>query len=328
MKPHGRLDFLDALKGLAILGVVLIHMGFAGRFDAAALGAVHALQEGFTWSVLAFFFASGSLHRSSGHLDEGWCAFAKKRAWRLLVPCAAFSWLYKLLLLAAHRAGFMSAAPPSLATATDIACFFLTPAAPQFYFLVHLFIISLAVHAIMRLPALRESRRAGRVLPWWIAAALLQCHWLLPFRQLHGEAPGQLPLYAALYLAGVEASRHPQMRGLLRDPGFIGFIPAVGILAAAQPGLLWIFAPLALTAALRRIPSPAALAPLAFLGRRSGGIYAWHTPIVMPLLSIALTRLHLSGWPLVAAMIFTTPAISLALDSLVRRLDPRGIFRL
>jgi len=69
-------------------------------------------------------------------------------------------------------------------------------------------------------------------------------------------------------------------------------------------------------------------APLGWLGRRSGAVYAWHTPIVMPAISTVLAKLSLSDWPLIVVMSVLTITASLLLDSIARRFDNAVIFRL
>jgi peptidoglycan/LPS O-acetylase OafA/YrhL len=228
--------------------------------------------------------------------------------------------------MAAHRAGFMgAAAAPSLATPTDVLTALLTPAAPQFYFLVDLFIIATAVHLLLRVSAFEKPLTL-----WLLAAALVQSYWLLPLDKPHGEAPSQLPLYAAAYLLGFQTARHDQenrLSSLVRDPGFLLFGASVASLSPWKPPILHLSIPLLLFSIVRLSPrlSPA---PLTWLGRRSGAVYVWHTPIVMPAISTVLAKLPLTGWPLVLAMSALTLAVSLLLDSIVRRFDKAGIFRL
>jgi len=100
-----RVQAIDSVKGVSIIGVLFIHMGFSRRFDPATLADIQTLQHLFAWCVLAFFFASGCLHGNSTHAAPRWIDFVKKRARRLLVPCLLFSWGYKLALLAAKSAG-------------------------------------------------------------------------------------------------------------------------------------------------------------------------------------------------------------------------------
>jgi surface polysaccharide O-acyltransferase-like enzyme len=326
LNASSRIVAIDALKGLAILGVLFIHMAFTSRFDAGTLGKVHLLQAVFGWCVLAFFFASGFLHRSSGATSQDWNAFISKRARRLLVPCVAFSWAYKAMLLAAHRAGFMeSGALPSFATPADALRTMLTPAAPQFYFLADLFIIAVAVQLLIRIPAF--ERPLSLLL---LAAALVQTYWLLPLEKPHGEALSQIPLYAATYLLGFQTARIDRGKGLislLRDPGFLVFGASIASLSLSKPQVLHIGIPVLLFALMELTPRLAAL-PLTFLGRHSGAVYAWHTPIVMPAISIVVAKSPLTGWPLILVITVSTLAVCLVLDSVVRRIDKAGYFRL
>ena len=334
MNPPARIPFIDALKGLAIVGVLFAHMGFSARFDAATLDHILLLQTLTGWCVLAFFFASGFLH---AHADAGRDLknFTQRRAVRLLIPCAAFSWMNKLLLLAASAGGFLHTdAAPSLATPADILAFVFVPAAPQFYFLAHLFIIAVLVHALLKARLL-----AHPFAPWLLAVLLLQSYWFLPLAKPHGEALTQFPLYAAVYLSGLglvsnlrlfrsrsAALPAAKTSGWRQFAGIMLFYATIAV-GIVRPALLYALVPLALalitTFFFRRI-----LPPFAALGKKSGAIFAWHAPLIMTAFSIALVKFSLTGWPLIAAMTVLTIAASILLDSLVRRFDKRGIFRL
>jgi len=326
LSTQTRIPFVDAIKGLAIVGVLFVHMGFASRFDEGTLADVRMLQRIFGWCVLAFFFASGCLHTGAGAAEQDWKAFILRRARRLLVPCAAFSWVYKALLLAAKAGGFIAAAhAPALQTTADFTAFVFTPVVPQFYFLVHLFCIAVAVFPFVRLGWLRQPW-----VPWLIAAILLQSYWLLPLDLPHGEALTQLPLYAASYLAGIGFARSietEKWRGFRHAGGMLLFGAAVAAASVARPQVLHAVAPPLLAAFAMLLPLRA-LAPAVTLGRHSGAVYVWHAPILMPVISILLTKLPLSGWPLIAAMTVLTLGITLWIDSVVRRFDTIGIFRL
>jgi fucose 4-O-acetylase-like acetyltransferase len=325
LNPAARLPFIDALKGLAILGVLFTHMAFTTRFDAAALAHIRLLQTLSGWCVLAFFFASGVLH---GHADaeRDLKSFARRRAIRLLIPCAAFTWLNKLLLLAAKAGGLLGAdAAPSLATPADIAAFVFVPAAPQFYFLAHLFLIAVIVHALLKIRLV-----AHPLAPWILAALLLQSYMLLPLDRPHGKALTQLPLYAAAYLTGFAfaRSRGAETRdGTFQYAGIAIFAGDIAIAAPAHPQLLHALVPLAFAALAPLLPTRIFSVPAA-LGKKSGAIYAWHAPIVMTALSIVLVKASLTGWLLIAAMMLLTIAASILIASIVRRFDPHGIFRL
>ena len=325
MTTPQRVSAIDATKGLAILGVLFVHMGFTSRFDTATLGSIATLQRIFAWCVLAFFFASGFFHPDTKPVGS-WQDFAKKRARRLLVPCLAFSWVYKLALLGLASSG-LTPSPFSEVrrNVVEILREAFTPATPQFYFLAYLFFIAVAIHAMLRLQVLRSDFSR-----WLLAAILLQSYWILPLERPHGESLSQLPLYAATYLLGIQFAKLAHRLDGSRNAHALGAAVLVASLLAVavyRPQILHLVPPLLISQLATCIPRWPQI-PFAFLGRRSGAIYAWHTPLVMPLLSVLLTKFSLTGVPLILAMIIATLVISLTLDSLVRRFDTPGFFRL
>lgn len=327
MTTSHRVQAIDSVKGISIVGVLFIHMAFTSRFDPTTLADIRMLQRLFAWCVLAFFFASGYLHGNSAHAPGRWIDFVRSRARRLLVPCFMFSWCYKLALLTAKSAGMASTAPPAPAlTPLSLLVAVVTPAAPQFYFLVDLFVIAVGVHTMMRFHSFR-----GEMGPWIFAALLLQSYWLLPLGHPHGEQPGLLPLYAASYLIGFQSSPHRirQHAGhSIARNCTLATLAASGLsVAFARPQLLHLTVPVILLQLALRLPLRVH-SPLAFLGRRSGAIYAWHTPVVMPAISLLLAHFSINGLPLILAMTVLTLAVSLAMDSLIRPFDRLGLFRL
>jgi len=325
LTPPARIPALDAVKGLSIIGVLFVHMAFTSRFDRDTLASIHALQRFFGWCVLAFFFVSGFLHPASTSA-AGWTNFAKKRARRLLVPCLAFSWMYKLALQAMASSGIVISAPLKWPM-TPLTLFreAITPAYPQFYFLAYLFLITVSVHALVRCRWFHND-----LVPCLFAAVLLQAYSRIPLAEAHGEALTLLPLYAASYLAGIGVAR---WKGTARQSDIIAavaiaaFAFAAAIVSAANSQVFFVLIP-PITAAIAMLPKQRILSPLAFLGRHSGAVYVWHTPLVMPVLSVLLAKLPITGWPLILAMALATLGVSLALDAVVRRFDPHAIFRL
>ena len=165
---------------------------------------------------------------------------------------------------------------------------------------------------------------------WLLAAILLQSYWLLPLDRPHGEALSQIPFYSAAYLLGMQAAK------LMNDPHRRLKTHALGVallgiswltIAMFHQPMLHLVAPLLIVSLASRLPDRVQT-PLTLLGRHSGAIYAWHTPIVMPLLSLVLAKFSFSGWPLILSLTLATLAISIAWDSTVRRFDRHGIFRL
>lgn len=324
MTSRARIQSVDALKGVAILGVLFIHMAFTARFDSAALSHVKLLQNVSAWCVLAFFFASGVLHACNDS-DCTFTGFVRRRAVRLLIPCAAFTWLCKLLLLAANACGFLTSESVAWpATASGLLSFVFVPAAPQFYFLAHLFAIAVIIHLLLKMRLLGNP-----VVPWIGAGALLQAYWLLPLEKPHGEALTQLPIYTAIYLAGFgfasagEKNRIPCKTRL----GLLFFITATIAVGMKHEQALHAIVPPLLILVLSLAPA-SGISPPAWLGRKSGVIYAWHTPILMPALSLLLAKTPLNGWLLVASMTILAITGSLLVGSVVAIFDRRGWFRI
>jgi peptidoglycan/LPS O-acetylase OafA/YrhL len=87
----------------------------------------------------------------------------------------------------------------------------------------------------------------------------------------------------------------------------------------------YLAAPLAALPLQRFVPGM--MAPLvSFLGRKSGPIYVWHTPIIMPFLSIVLAKwFFATPWLLIPVFTALTIMLSLAVDRAVRVVDRHGI---
>jgi fucose 4-O-acetylase-like acetyltransferase len=86
---------IEMLKGISIIGVVLMHMEFRSRFSEQAIALLDHLQILFGWCVLAFFFCSGLLLKTEEMQLKNLKSYIFKRAHRLLIPCIVFSIFYK-----------------------------------------------------------------------------------------------------------------------------------------------------------------------------------------------------------------------------------------
>ncbi|MCX6922959.1 MAG: acyltransferase, partial [Verrucomicrobia bacterium] len=139
-----RNEAVDALKGLAIIGVIFAHISFQSRLSATNLAKISVVQRLFGWCVLAFFFCAGRLTRIGQTKERGWLDFALKRAKRLLLPCVVFSVTYKACLLVIYHLFHLG--QPGRFTPVSVSywlAFVLVPVGPQFYFLPYLFVVSL-----------------------------------------------------------------------------------------------------------------------------------------------------------------------------------------
>jgi len=186
---------VDALKGVAIIGVLFAHLSFEGRFDASTLNAVGVLQGLFGWCVIAFFFASGLLGKPVGRKDA-LVGFVRKRFVRLIIPCWVFSVSYRLLRCGLFLTGRFSWDSPIPESAADALGFFLLPEGPQFYFLVYLFCVAVLFELLdLTLP---------RFLAYWITALAMPLSYVLIDGPARGYGPeiALWPVYLFAYAAG------------------------------------------------------------------------------------------------------------------------------
>jgi uncharacterized membrane protein YcfT len=292
----GRDDGIDALKGFAIVGVIVLHAQFS-RFEPGPLAILMAARPWVQWCVPAFFFTAGLLARHPLDWPGVW-RFTRARAVRLLVPFVAFTLLYKGLQLPLAAAGWMPAWEWSAA------------GGPQLYFLPFLLAVSAAaavVVAVMR----------GRVA--WLAAAVMAAAGasaaLSPAGETHGPHAALVGLYAANYLAGVLIARG-------------GSVAAAGVLAAACAAAAWwtgnvnLLAgavPPVLHGLLRGPASSPVAGPVVWLGRWAGVIFVWHTPLLMPGFSVVAVRVLGGGVAAVVATFVSAVLGSVALGSAAER---------
>ncbi|MCP9884180.1 acyltransferase family protein [Synechococcus sp. ATX 2A4] len=108
-KAATRFEEIDAIKGLAIIGVIIAHMSFTSRFDPETIAIIKALQLLFAWSVIAFFYTSGALARDAAITNLPQLRhFASRRFKRLILPSIVFSCTYNLILMAMKLSGRFS----------------------------------------------------------------------------------------------------------------------------------------------------------------------------------------------------------------------------
>jgi fucose 4-O-acetylase-like acetyltransferase len=313
-RNKARLSEVDLLKGWSILGVIFIHMSFASRFSGDVIAAITKLQTLFGWAVVAFFFCAGFLYAKSSHAMQPVATYAAKRARRLLLPWLGFSLLYKALLIAGYHFHLVAAAPPH-----QLWPLLLWPGAPQLYFLPMLFLVSVFFRFLFTV--LRQEW------PLWLLALLLAAAYAwLGAGAPHGGEIKNLPAYAATYLAGVLTANPPLLARINRRRLFLALI-ILGFtaLCVAQPTLAYLAVPLAAFPLQRLLVGPMA-SPIDFLGKYSGPIYVWHTPIVMPFLSILLAKtIHAGPWLLIPALATLTVALSVAIGLAGAKVDRIGI---
>lgn len=278
----GRDEALDALKALAIIGVLFAHMSFTSRMSARTLSWIVVFQQSFGWCVTGFFFCAGVLTRVGGEGLAGCFSFALKRTRRLLVPCLVFSLTYKCCLLIIHIVFHSSSPEPRIpCDASGWIQFLFSPVGPQFYFLHYLFVLSvLAVFAIRLFKNLTA-------LSWVVLAGCFVFYFIQQAPSAsYGSAWNLLPGYLLSYWGGLLAGR-----GFLERP--VWWITASVLVACGCVfKKTFVFAHLFIPALLYWLLQHLSLGDcMKFIGQKSGAIYVWHDPLLLPACSILATKL-------------------------------------
>ena len=275
---------IDVVKGICIVGVLFAHMKF-DRFTSDAREIIAGLSSGLQWCVVGFMFVSGVL--SGGRLLtlHKWVQWSRKRAARLLIPCVVFSVLAKFALGVVGRFGVTANSASSLPHgAVNAILWTVEPVGPQFYFLPVLFMVSVIVKLlIVAVPINRTSTAA--ILSCCFGVALL----LTPMKVIYGPEMLLLPLYTTAYVSGVvvaEGAIAPSVMAVIMSA-----FALAGSVLFGNTYLLAFPAPFILYAFCMRFESGLCGHAAAWLGRRSGALYVWHAPILMPAVSLVAVRI-------------------------------------
>ncbi len=126
---------IDAVKAVAIIGVMVAHMSFESRFSDGAMDFIRVVQIILGWCVLAFFFCSGLLAKEIKNIEEA-RRYIHKRFIRLVVPCVVFSITYRVIRCGLYLTGRFDWKSPIPENIGDVLDFILVPVGPQFYFFV------------------------------------------------------------------------------------------------------------------------------------------------------------------------------------------------
>ncbi len=299
---------VDAIKALAIIGVLFLHMSFKSRMSLGTLETVGTLQLLFNWAVIAFFFASGLLTRPVQRV-EGLIGFAATRFRRLIVPCLVFSWTYKALLLFLAYIG-LHVGPDRF----DLVDFLLMPVGPQFYFLPVLYGISVAV-------ALAEIRMHPINLVLLAGGILLAIYGLIPVpANAYGADYSLLPLYLFSYTAGRALSvsdKHLRAIGLTS----VLLFAIVASLLHKAPVLLYAIVPPSLLMIFERYRKMARQIEFLRLGKHSSAIYVWHAPILMPAVSIICLKLFHGSIIALVPLVVMTIVLCIGLGKATERFE-------
>lgn len=310
---------IDALKGIAIIGVVILHMSFDSRLSLSALEIVETLQLIFSWSVLAFFFCSGFLQKPIVDIAS-LKSVIKKRMKRLIVPSLSFSITYKILMMAIAKTGFFSWDFPIPTTIQELMAFLLMPISPQFYFLYFLFAISI-LHLGL------ELLLSKKVYFWGVSFIFPLIYIFISIPEsLHGPDNRLLPIYFLSYVFGYFLGIHEkeQTNKLI----IFALIPiTIAILLTKNLLFLALYIPALCFWTLKYLPEITNLFNKTQLGKYSSGIYVWHAPILLPFMSIISVKIIGGGWYVLIPLLSGTIGICVGLSILTQRFEFLRLWR-
>lgn len=310
---------IDAMKGVAIVGVVILHMSFEGRLSPSALSIVETLQVIFSWSVLAFFFCSGFLQKPVADIAS-LKVVVQKRIKRLIVPCLAFSITYRILMTAIAKTGFFSWDFPIPTTIPEIIEFLFFPISPQFYFLYFLFAISV-LHLGLELILSRK-------IYFWVIAFIFPAMYLLISvpESLHGPDNRLLPIYFLSYVFGYLAAIYEKEKQ--NKLVIFALIPiAITTILTKNILFVWLYIPVLFFWFLKYLPEVTHLFNKTKLGKYSSGIYVWHAPILLPFMSIVSVKVIGGEWYVLFPLLLGTIEVCVGLSMLTQRFEFLKLWR-
>jgi fucose 4-O-acetylase-like acetyltransferase len=318
---------IDALKGLAIVGVVLIHIPKSGHFTDQALAFVETFQNIFSWSVLAFFFAAGFLSQTSQN-NKDFSSYIKSRVSRLLIPYIFFNIFYKLALSAFYTFGLIKTADfPFPNTAHHLIAFVLSPAPPQLYFLVYLFFVQAISFAVLKNKYVYLAASFSLVAMVYIYSKNSTYALTAP----HGPQIENLPVYFLNFYIGIIIARLDSC-SCSRKLSLI-FVMALGV-GALLAGQFFIplggcIAVLSIFFALRCLCAELDfLLPLQKLGLQSGSIFILHAPITISVIA-KINGFLLSSGPLaILTLVLFTILSCLVLNAIMSKISILKPFRI
>lgn len=298
---------LEAMRWICILAVVLHHGISVQRHSPDTIAGIRTLQEWLQWCVPGFFLVSGFLQPLGRPLGSQFLA----RARRLLLPYVVVSILGFLAVAGLHFSGLQSYPESQTLTLPILArqIFWLAGFGPQMYFLPYLLLVWVLV-----VPVLRFVPARWVVFLFAGLVALQGAVWMFPLGVL-GPGLDKLVGYATAFALGVSMRAWGHEREGLFALATVG----TGTMAALATGQLWMVSlvvPAAMKWALSKVPLEGIVAALGKLGS-PGGIYLWHTPLVLPACSKVLGSLGILDWPNYVVSCLMACAVSLAIGRIL-----------
>jgi peptidoglycan/LPS O-acetylase OafA/YrhL len=283
--PH-RLSSIDWLRSLAIIGVLILHSGFDNRFDDSTLLIWKCASHWFDWSVLAFFFASGVLH----NLNTSLPVLFLKRFRSLLIPFIFYHFLYTLFFFLLRKYTVFASRPGPESLLSDLASIWPSTAF-QLYFLPVLFTIILTSTLISNLARSYTNCSFSLCI---IASLTFYTLFGFPISS-HGSGIQNWPLYFSMFLIGILCRKLRHSRRINWRSASLFIFASIGILILTKGGAWTLFVPPLLWhgAEFKSNWYPKKLAGI--VGQNSGSIYLWHTPLLLPAVTIAFSTLGFSS---------------------------------
>lgn len=328
-----RLDFLDAVRGVAILLVVGVHaQGYALPLDPGSRAVVSALVN--QVCVPLFFLVDGWIqaHRAMAGRLPSYGAQLRSSAWRLLLPWLIFTVAYGLARYLFERVGVLDSQIVYGAGAADVLlAAWGSVYTPQLYFLVSLFLIRL-LNPLHEWLATRLG--FGSLLAIALVGSVgyrLASPWTMAWLDIEG---GQEPLLHALYnyqfyLLGLALRQLPET--FARWRWIAGLLATYAVAATAFYALdvdsigYYIKYPYLIATFLLATTGVFSQPWLLSLGRNTMPIFLLHVPIVMKLAGMLCAPL--TSAPMVSLVLVwgSTMALTLALLWVIRKVPGHGL---
>ena len=266
-----RISFIDRTRGLAILGVVILHSDFLS--DSSEM--IDFLQEFFSSSVLLFFAVSGYLSSGKPKAD------VHKKSIYLTKKYLIFLTLYASFFLILFKTNCVSNLESIIA--------------PQIYFLIYLAFIQVATEYVVY---------NGKFTHEIICCALLLFIILKPVDVLHGSGVNQFILYILSY--GVMKNIRSSRLKLI-----LGFVFMFVIILRSPLTLLFLVSILL----IHTFP----IKFIEYIGVKSGAIFIWHTPLLMPIYARIVGHNNLSNPFYYTVLIGLTIGSSLVIAKIIEK---------
>ncbi len=282
-----RCSSLDFIRVVAIIGVVTQHAGFESRFDEATFKIWRQMSLAFDWCVLGFFFVSGYLYPTRSGLS-----FLVRKAYALLIPYLIWSLIYGLAI------GLLSHVVTTLTSKFSISLFL--SAGFQLYFLPYMFIVMIFASLLFQAEY------------WWNKYFILIVFlsvigffsWVGFPNYSHGKDITKLLLYFASFIFGHIFSLNKSSD---KQFGFTVAIIVTSLLGIViSRGAAWplFVSPIILLATLP-FQDNINFKLLSSIGKFSGSIYLWHTPLILPCVSIVLEKSEVPSIIILMASIYS-----------------------